>query len=116
MPSMPKKQCVKVGCAHRVEDNKQVLCRGHRAESNARYDQERGNSNSRGYGARWRRLRKLVLNRDPICKDCNVAPSTDADHIVAKRDGGRDTMDNLQGLCHECHSAKTATENGRWGK
>lgn len=25
-------------------------------------------------------------------------------------------LDNLQPLCHECHSAKTAREDGRWGK
>jgi 5-methylcytosine-specific restriction endonuclease McrA len=34
--------------------------------------------------------------------------TTDADHIVPKRKGGKDTMDNLQGTCHSCHSMKTA--------
>lgn len=29
--------------------------------------------------------------------------------------GGSDDPDNLQGMCHDCHSAKTAKEDGRWG-
>ena len=31
------------------------------------------------------------------------------------RSGGTDDEENLQALCHECHSAKTASEDGRWG-
>jgi len=117
MPKRPMKQCAKPACSQRVEDVQHVYCRQHRLEANRQYDEQRGSSNSRGYGARWRRLRKLILNRDPLCKadDCNK-PSTDVDHIVPKRDGGRDDPANLQGLCHECHSRKTALEDGRWGK
>ena len=125
------KQCAKPACSQRVEDVQHVYCRQHRLEANRQYDEQRGSSNSRGYGARWRRLRKLILNRDPLCRamvpapntpteleltlPCNK-PSTDVDHIVPKRDGGRDDPANLQGLCHECHSRKTALEDGRWGK
>ena len=109
------RQCASVGCAARVEDSSRYLCKAHRTQANKQYDKQRGSSASRGYGARWRRLRKLVLNRDPMCKACSVKASTDADHIIPKRDGGRDSMDNLQGLCHECHSSKTAREDGRWG-
>ncbi len=70
----------------------------------------------RGYGARWRKLRRLVLARDPICRapGCNQA-STEADHIKPRREGGSDGLDNLQGLCKPCHSSKTAIEDGRWG-
>ncbi len=129
MPTLPLKQCKKPGCSERVEAGRH-LCTAHRTESNRQYDERRGNSNSRGYGAVWRRLRRLVLNRDPICvamlPDFNTPaslglniqctkPATDVDHIIPKRDGGRDTMGNLQGLCHECHSSKTAREDGRWG-
>ncbi|MCB0190629.1 MAG: HNH endonuclease [Anaerolineae bacterium] len=68
----------------------------------------RPSASGRGYGRRWQRLRLMVLRRDPICRvdGCDKA-STDVDHIVPRRDGGPDTMENLQGLCHSHHSKKT---------
>jgi 5-methylcytosine-specific restriction enzyme A len=39
-----------------------------------------------------------------------VVQATDVDHIVAKRDGGQDADNNLQALCHACHSRKTNVE------
>jgi len=56
----------------------------------------------------WRKLRKLVLARDPICKHCKRVPSVDVDHIVPRKDGGDNSMSNLQGLCKSCHSKKSA--------
>ncbi|MHB0886869.1 MAG: HNH endonuclease [Bacillota bacterium] len=43
-------------------------------------------------------------------------PATDLDHRVSKRKGGTDDPANLQALCHQCHSAKTAREDGRFGQ
>ncbi len=63
----------------------------------------RPNSAERGYDRTWRRLRLLVLHRDPICVMCRAAVSTDVDHIVPKSKGGRNTMSNLRGLCGRCH-------------
>lgn len=58
----------------------------------------------------WRHgIRPIILNRDPICKICHAKPSTDVDHIVDIKDAphlARD-LENLRGLCHECHSKKT---------
>ncbi len=90
-----------------------------RAGSQREYDQRRGTAAQRGYGARWRRLRRMFLNAHPICADPfgvhakagEVVPATDVDHIIAKRCGGTDTWENLQALCHSCHSRKTAAEN-----
>ena len=66
---------------------------------------------ARGYGARWRRLRRMVLSRNPLCADCErhgrVTLATDVHHVVAKRDGGKDEMSNLEPLCHSCHSKRT---------
>ena len=64
----------------------------------------------RGYGERWRRMRKMVLERDPMCKVCRVKPSTQADHITPKSQGGRDAMENLRGICEPCHRAKSSRE------
>lgn len=82
------------------------------ARSQREYDSRRGSSAARGYGARWRRLRLMVLRREPFCRMCRDkgkrTPATEVDHIIPRRDGGRDEFDNLQALCKPCHSRKTA--------
>jgi 5-methylcytosine-specific restriction protein A len=67
--------------------------------------------------AHWKRLRTLVLARDPICKRCNRNASTIADHIRAHKGAWHLFVDmaNLQGLCKVCHDIKTATEDGGFG-
>jgi 5-methylcytosine-specific restriction protein A len=42
---------------------------------------------------------------------CRRNASTAVDHIVPKAQGGQDTDDNLQGICGDCHSEKTAKES-----
>lgn len=78
----------------------------------AAHERQRGSAASRGYGRRWRRLRKRFLDRHPLCQDCHahgwLVGATDVDHIVPKRRGGTDDESNLQALCHRCHSRKTA--------
>ena len=69
----------------------------------------------RGYGRRWRRLRLVVLARDPVCMICHRDAAWHADHIVPKSRGGTDDLENLQGLCESCHNRKTPTEDGGFG-
>lgn len=66
----------------------------------------------RGYNARWRKLRRMVLARQPVCatRGCHQ-PSKDVHHKIPKPEGD-DSFENLQGLCHECHSRLTAKEKG----
>lgn len=68
---------------------------------------------------RWERVRQRVLNRDILCRSCGHQAATDCDHILSARvvlnEYGKDAFydpDRLQGLCHRCHSQKTATESG----
>ena len=56
------------------------------------------------------RIRAAILQRDPICRRCHRAPSTDADHITPVAAGGTHTLANGQGLCHACHTRKTQAE------
>jgi len=67
--------------------------------------------------AHWRNLRTIVLARDPICKLCNRAASTVADHIRPHKGVWYLFCDllNLQGVCKVCHDKKTATEDGGFG-
>ena len=60
--------------------------------------------------AEWRVLRAETLARDPYCRRCAAAPSTEADHRVPRQSGGADDLSNTQGLCKACHSAKTLEE------
>lgn len=48
-----------------------------------------------------------ILARDPVCRVCAKQRSTQVDHIVAG-DDHRD--ENLQGICADCHRAKTQRE------
>ncbi len=62
-------------------------------------------------------LRYVVLARDPVCMICQRVASTIADHIIPHK--GNWTLfcdlNNLQGICDDCHAAKTAREDGGFG-
>lgn len=78
---------------------------------------DRPSSSARGYGAQWRNLRRLKLNRNPMCEQPGCTEvATDVDHIIARSKGGEDMMENLQSLCHSHHSRKTALEDGGFRK
>lgn len=113
MPQAPERPCRAPLCASFAV--REGYCERHRTSRNQQYNHARGSSTAQGYGARWRKLRLLVLARDPVCRTCQRAPSTDVDHITPKRRGGADTLENLQGLCGGCHARKTALTDGRWG-
>lgn len=63
----------------------------------------------------WRKLRALILEREPLCRECNkegrITEAKMVDHIKPIRLGGeRIDEDNLQPLCHSCHNTKSAKE------
>ena len=121
MPMKPGHPCAHRGCPAVIPAG-QRYCDEHKADARA-HDQRRASASRRGYGARWRKLRNLVLAEEPLCRDPfgvhkaagRVEPATDVDHIVPRAQGGTDARENLQGLCHVCHSRKTALEDGGFG-
>lgn len=61
---------------------------------------------SKGSTTQWRKIRARVLKRDGhLCQMCG-AVATHCDHIIPRRLGGSDSMDNLQSLCKRCNLAK----------
>lgn len=65
------------------------------------------------YDRRWRRSRKLYLDKHPLCVECaragKVTPATVVDHIIPHR-GDIELfwdVDNWQALCTKCHNEKT---------
>lgn len=122
MPQRPRQPCRQPGCAALVSGV--WYCEEHRPKpkpTTTDYERQRGSASQRGYGAYWRRLRLLFLRRHPLCADPfhehgdRKVAATDVDHIVARRDGGTNAWDNLQPLCHSCHSRKTVRESGGRG-
>ena len=69
----------------------------------------RPSSTQRGYGASWQRLRLMILRREPLCRMCGAA-AVAVDHIIPLKQGGKNTEENLQALCHSCHSKKTLSD------
>lgn len=70
--------------------------------------------------AAWQKIRAQVLAEQPLCPICEarglVVPAVHVDHI--NNDGDDNRRENLQALCHECHSLKTAQDMGKkvyWG-
>ena len=80
------------------------------------WQHDRRSRQERGYGARWDKLRKLAMGRDDwLCQPCKregkATPAREVDHIIPKSQGGTDDLSNLQGICPDCHKAKTAQES-----
>ena len=76
----------------------------------------RPSASARGYGVEWRRLRLTILAQRPVCEHCDCQASEDIDHIVPLERGGTNEPNNLQALCHSCHSRKTAKYDGGFGR
>lgn len=72
----------------------------------------RASASERGYDRVWQRLRLMILREEPLCRVCAGAASQ-VDHIVPLAVGGSNDRDNLQPLCHSCHSRKTALDAAR---
>lgn len=72
------------------------------------------------YDGQWRKRRRAWLSEHPLCASCQrrgiVKPATDVDHVIALSAGGLDDEINYESKCHECHSYKTATEDGGFGR
>lgn len=123
--------CGKSGCPKLVQKG---YCVDHqRATPKALSDASRPTSTQRGYGARWQRESRAFLEENPLCEGLRLAPggpvvinthvgvlvaADEVDHIVAHKGDPVLFWDksNWQGGCKVCHSVKTATEDGGFGR
>ncbi len=110
--------CAEQRCNKLVESGR---CPDHWRVPQQQYDDRRGTSSQRGYGASWRRQNKADLSQLPLCMDPfgehgqRIVLSTQHDHRIPKSMGGADDESNLWWLCRSCHSRKTGMET-RAGK
>lgn len=55
-----------------------------------------------------------MRSEEPLCRVClaegRVSATAEVDHIVPLSEGGSGRRDNLQGLCGDCHDAKSKAE------
>lgn len=108
MPRRVGHQCAAPGCAAVVRHG--AYCAAHQRPK----VDHRPSRSQRGYDRTWQRLRQMVLAAEPLCRAClasgAITPATQVDHIRPLSAGGENTFDNLQSLCHSCHSRKTAAD------
>lgn len=92
------------------------------AQRKAAVDAARPSAAHRGYNRNWQRLRRRHLAQEPLCVDPFgihgdwPAPATDVHHILPLAAGGANDADNLQSLCHSCHSRITARDGAFGGR
>jgi 5-methylcytosine-specific restriction protein A len=108
MPTRPPKTCCVPGCPRPAVG---ARCTEHAVVNTRWPNSDKLSSTARGYGAAWQRLRRFVLERDPICRVCRTNHSTEVDHLIPKSQGGTDEEHNLRGICGGCHATKTADES-----
>ena len=110
------KPCAFPGCAATVPAGERY-CEKHRKQEAQKYDRERGSAASRGYNARWRRVRAQILAEEPLCRRHfargEIVPAVEVHHI----DGDVTNLarENLEPLCKQCHARETAKSGQRWG-
>jgi 5-methylcytosine-specific restriction enzyme A len=114
MPRRAARPCSHPGCPNLVFNRNRRFCDKHQSEEWKRQKARRDRP-ARDYGPRWRAIRDRVLRDSPLCVRCRIRPSTIAHHIVAKEDGGADTMDNLIAVCLSCHSKIHAEQGDLFG-
>jgi 5-methylcytosine-specific restriction enzyme A len=97
-------------------------CEKHRTVRGKEHDDRRGTAHERGYTSAWQKARVAYLRAHPLCVAHKVAgelvPATVVDHIVPHKGDKALFWDstNWQSLCKPCHDAKTAREDGGFGR
>lgn len=118
MPKKPLKPCSYPGCPNLTEGR---YCEEHKKLREKQYNKyHRDKVVQSIYNSKeWKMLRRKKLELNPECEQClredRITRATMVDHIVPiKKGGGVFSMSNLQSLCWNCHSRKSAKEGSRW--
>lgn len=118
MPYAAKTPC-RGGCGRLTSGGYCDGCKAKRVGSDRRVS-----SSKRGYGYRWQQASEGFRQAHPLCADPSkrhpdeVKLATQTDHVIPHRGDMRLFWDpkNWQALCDGCHSYKTATEDGGFGR
>jgi len=110
MPYSPAKPCRHSGCPNLTHDR---YCPLHAPAH------QRDSAHKRGYTSKWNRRRKLYLQANLLCVECQrsgrLTPAAVVDHIIPHRGDEVLMWDetNWQPLCKPCHDKKTGRQDSR---
>jgi 5-methylcytosine-specific restriction protein A len=122
---LPPSPCIEPGCPNPATSRSR--CDLHHKAKRRTEDSRRPSSRERGHTPRWAAFRKQYLATNPYCRcdadDCHgttpcLSDANNIDHIDGSGRNGPRAYDptNLQPLCQSCHSRKTATHDGGFGR
>jgi len=103
--------CAEAGCNELV---RRTRCDLHKPERFTKFRQSPGRKRGRKFydTARWRRVSKRKLTRNPLCEECKrqgvIRAADEVDHVlplISRPDLSLDFA-NLQSLCKRCHGRK----------
>ena len=112
MPSRAKTLCTKCRTAL-IRVGSGGLCARCKAKSYQQYNRFQRDQESQAFynSNKWRKLRDKKIKLDPLCEQCRdndlVVTADMVHHIIERKEGGSDTIDNLQSLCFACHEKVT---------
>jgi 5-methylcytosine-specific restriction protein A len=117
---MARRGCLGPGCVAMVDKGFCAACAKKRSPEALRV---RGVSKRWYDCARWKKRRAAHFKAHPLCADLYgvhgplIEAATEFDHPKPHR-GDYELFWNqqMQGLCKSCHSRKTATEDGGFGR
>ncbi|MCU1339308.1 MAG: endonuclease [Bryobacterales bacterium] len=110
MPNSPPRACSVQPCPNAA------TYRGRCAAHARKNEAQRWEQNAGKYDTPWKKMSKLVLHSEPLCRWCKaegqVVPATQSDHIIPidERPDLRLYKPNCMPLCHSHHSKKTNDE------
>lgn len=121
MPDLPRTPCLHPGCGELVRSGR---CPVHQQQRDREVEARRQGSAARGYTWRWRKESALFLRAHPVCEcdECRAAKRVRVAEVVDHRvphKGDRALFwnrENWQAMSKACHDAKTAREDGGFGR
>ena len=108
--------CAAPTCPELIETGR--WCDEHRPSRTREYRSAESKARQKQYGTqRWREFAKRYIAQHPTCVRCGQL-SKHCDHVDGEGLSGPRAWDpdNLQALCHSCHSYKTAIADGSFGR
>lgn len=112
----PLPPCRKPGCPNLQMRGGRGYCEEHQdlADRESRRGRCRESAHRRGYTARYRKVRRRVLQEQPLCVRClergKVTAAEVTHHIVPLAEGGTNDPSNLMPLCRACHDREHARQ------
>jgi 5-methylcytosine-specific restriction endonuclease McrA len=58
------------------------------------------------YDYQWQKVRAEAIRLQPYCLFCGTAQDLTGDHIVPRKEGGTNTLDNVRVLCRSCNTRR----------